>query len=522
MLLVNGSPTANKTVWQQTLTVNANTEYEFEVWITSLYSVNPALLQFSINGIVVGDSISADNVVCNWRRFSVTWNSMNNTSATIAVVNKNTVILGNDFAIDNISFATSILVADTVRIQVEDIPVVMAEPDSLVCPLSQVQLRASGANSYTWSPATGLSSANSANPVATITGPVTYYVTAVSPAGCKGMDSVVIGVLQQPNVVVNSSTAHLCKGDSLPLKATGATAYKWSPVAGLSNAFIADPVVSPASTTWYKVVGTGQNGCTDADSVLVQVSARPVFAVTPTSARLCMGESLPITASGGTSYSWFPAAGLNVTNLPNVVASPLQTTAYRVAISDSVCKVVDTLTVSISVNKGASVSAISSNDISCDNPGTQLVASGAQSYIWQPATGLSSTTIANPVAQPTVSTVYIVTGTDTDGCKGVDSVSVIVNTSGGSLLYQMPNAFTPNGDGNNDCFGMRKWGSIDVVYFQIFNRWGQVIYSSASPNACWDGTVNGQPQTTGNYMYRLHVKTLCGEVKRSGSVMLVR
>lgn len=105
MMIVNGASVANVVVWQQTVTVQPNTDYIFSIWFTSVYPDNPGKLNFSINGSSLGSPILLTSGTPDWENFTVRWNSSNNTSAVIGVVNQNTVTSGNDFAIDDIVFA---------------------------------------------------------------------------------------------------------------------------------------------------------------------------------------------------------------------------------------------------------------------------------------------------------------------------------------------------------------------------------------------------------------------------------
>lgn len=92
MMLVNGDPLPDVNVWKQTVTVIPNTNYAFSTWIQALYPPNPAQLSFFINGSDIGNLITASLPTCTWTQFYTTWNSGNNTSATISIVNKNTFV----------------------------------------------------------------------------------------------------------------------------------------------------------------------------------------------------------------------------------------------------------------------------------------------------------------------------------------------------------------------------------------------------------------------------------------------
>jgi gliding motility-associated-like protein len=167
------------------------------------------------------------------------------------------------------------------------------------------------------------------------------------------------------------------------------------------------------------------------------------------------------------------------------------------------------------------VVASKSNDVGCSSDKSTLTASGAASYSWTPVSTLSNPLIASPVATPTDTTKYIVTGTDINGCVNKDSVTVNVSTIGKSL-YLMPSAFTPNGDGLNDCYGIKYWGAIEKLDFSIYNRWGERVFQTSNPTACWDGTWRGEKQDAAIYVYVIKAVTACGDAYKKGTFALIR
>ncbi len=121
MMVVNGAGTPNLNVWCQTITVQPNTIYAFETWVTSVVASSPAFLQFSINGSTIGPIFQAPGTTCQWVQFTATWDSGSNTSATICIVNQNTTLGGNDFALDDISFKEVCVLTDEMTITVNPI-----------------------------------------------------------------------------------------------------------------------------------------------------------------------------------------------------------------------------------------------------------------------------------------------------------------------------------------------------------------------------------------------------------------
>lgn len=120
MLVVDGSPVANEEVWCQTIDVKADKNYAFSAWLTSVNPMNPAALQFSINGEPIGQVFRASSRVCQWRQFYEIWNAEGATEAEICIVNQNTNPAGNDFALDDFAFfELEEVLRDTVVVLIE-------------------------------------------------------------------------------------------------------------------------------------------------------------------------------------------------------------------------------------------------------------------------------------------------------------------------------------------------------------------------------------------------------------------
>lgn len=392
-------------------------------------------------------------------------------------------------------------------------------PDIAICQGSSVQLNATGAASYSWSPATGLSSATVANPVATPANTTRYYVTGTSASGCVSTDNVLVTVNPTPTVTVTDDKL-VCENTPVQLLATGGANYNWSPAAGLSSATIANPVATATVNTKYVVTVGSSQGCTAKDSVFLTVRKPGQFTVTP-STGVCINKTMQLTAGGGDLYAWTPSGTLSNPTIANPIASPLQTTIYSVTIQDTVCVLTNTLSTTLTVNPLPSIKVTKSNDIDCSSSNSQLLATGGVQYVWDTDPTLDNLNIRNPLASPTVATIYKVTGTDANGCINRDSIQVEVTTNNKSD-YLMPSAFTPNKDGLNDCFGIKYWGAIREVDFSIYNRWGQLVFKTKNPGGCWDGTVDGVPQDPDVFVYIIKAKTGCGDVFRKGTFSLIK
>ncbi|MDI3321660.1 gliding motility-associated C-terminal domain-containing protein [Pinibacter soli] len=411
---------------------------------------------------------------------------------------------------------------DSITVNVVAVPTVAMSKDTAICSGSSIVLKtqATSTNKYDWSPATTLDNPSIANPTAKPAAKTTYTVKA-SNEGCAANGQVTIDILPLPTIVKSNDTT-ICIPGSAQLKASGGVSYKWYPVLGLSNALIANPVATTNNSTYYKVQVTDANNCSKLDSVLVKVLPKPVFAIDPGNPALCINDSLLVTASGGDVYQWTPATNILNTNNAAATVFPNATTDYVVTITNKVCNVTDVLTAHIKVNPLPTISMRKSNDIDCINPSTNIAASGGIEYKWWPAEYLNDPTAISPVASVLQNTEFYVEVTDKNTCSNTDSIMVNV-THDGENLFVVPNAFTPNGDGQNDCFNIRHWGvNNKLIDFSIYDRWGTKVWATSNIADCWDGTFKGQPEPGGGFVYIIHAKTICGDIVRKGMVMLVR
>jgi hypothetical protein len=231
-----------------------------------------------------------------------------------------------------------------------------------------------------------------------ITTTSTYYVDATN-TGCTTFSrTAVTATIYSVPTASAGSDATICNGDNTQLNGSGGTSYSWNPTSGLSAANVYNPVASPAVTTAYTLVVTDANTCTASDAVTVYVN--PVYSINNSQA-ICQGNSYSIN---GHTYT---IAGTYHDTLPSIHGC------------DSI--IVTQLTVNTlpTANAGSYVRI-------CKGHNTQLNATGGSSYNWSPATGLTASNIANPVASPDTTTTYMVTVSDLNSCTDSDTLTVIV------------------------------------------------------------------------------------------------
>jgi len=313
---------------------------------------------------------------------------------------------------------------DSVTVTIASPPDLDAGPTASICLGEAVQLHASGATSFSWSPADELSCADCPDPVARPTTTTTYTVTGIDSIGCAATDTVSVIVGTSISALVTGQTS-ICPGDSAQLHASGGNTFSWSPSTGLSCADCPDPVARPTTTTTYSVTVTGSGNCvgTDSASITVSVLDKPVISIDGIT-EICTGSSTNLVASGGTAYRWSPQNGLSCADCPDPIASPLSTTTYSVVVaSPDGC--VDSASTTVVVHTPPALDLGGDRSI-CAGAPEQLHATGADSYLWSPSTGLSCVDCPDPIATPSSTTTYHITGLDTFGCSASDSITITV------------------------------------------------------------------------------------------------
>ncbi|RMG25750.1 MAG: PKD domain-containing protein [Bacteroidetes bacterium] len=311
-------------------------------------------------------------------------------------------------------------------IEVFELPTAEAGTAAPLCGGDSVQLQGSGTGNglrYSWSPASGLSDAGIAQPLAAPAATTTYTLTVTNANGCTSRDTVTVRVLPPPQVFAGNDTA-ACAGGGLQLQAQApdAVSYHWEPAALLDNPDSPTPSVLllDSAVTFVLEVQTA-NGCVGLESVLV---GRFDIEITPDTS-LCAGESVQLQAQGsnGGNLLWSPATGLDDPSSPSPLASPDVTTTYTLTGNFGGCNISKSVRVEVLPPPQAEAGP---NDTLCAGQSVQLLGSGGQQYAWSPAAGLSDPALANPVASPAATTTYTLTVTDANGCSSTDALTLTV------------------------------------------------------------------------------------------------
>lgn len=428
MLLVNGAEQQNVKVWSQTVAVMPNTNYAFTAWLQTITTTNLAEIQFSINGQLLDNIITANMTSCVWNQFSTAWNSGANTTATISIVNMNTGYSGNDFALDDLFFAPVLMRTDTLKVTVRQRPEINLGPDATICKDSTLQLNTNSAADalVKWSPALYLSDPDSQRPTTRPLQTITYVAEAATANGCSSKDTLTVSVLDKP-VITLIPNATICQGESVMLstQSTAATTFSWSPAIALSDPGAASPIASPVTPTTYFLTA-GNAGCYTTGSVQVHVQPSPrITMISDTT--VCANTAVQLYASGGTEYHWYPAAGLSSVSVAAPVATIAAGTRYTVRVKGANgCSATDSVQLSVFPKPSFKLTPL--NPSLCQGDTMELRASGGDEYQWNADVLLSAPDADIALVNPTTTMQYkVVIRSNT--CNVEDSLFTVVQVS---------------------------------------------------------------------------------------------
>lgn len=397
--------------------------------------------------------------------------------------------------------------------------------DTLICVGDSLKLFSSVSGVvpvYSWSPVSNISNPNIANPTVFPTDTTTYFLN-VNDKGCINNDSIKVNVIPFVTAFAGNDTT-ICRGDSIILNAvTNGLYFSWSPTASLNDAAIKNPLAFPLTTTTYSLLSS-VGKCNASGNITVRVVPYPTaFAGLDTA--ICFGNTTQLNANiTGSQFTWSPANSLQNSHSLNPIAGPQTTTTYILTVNDTLgCPKPATDSVTIKVIPP--IKAFAGNDTTIvENQPLQLNATGGTIYTWSPTTGMNDPNIPNPIviitnAPQTI--VYRVRVSVPELCFAFDDIKVTVFKTVPSIF--IPTAFTPNHDGLNDILKPILAGMKNLRFFRVFNRWGQLVYSTSEIGKGWNGTLSGAEEPSGTYVFEAEAEDYLGNlVFKKGTVVLIR
>ena len=335
--------------------------------------------------------------------------------------------------------------------------------------------------------------------VLTVTDGVTFDDTTIN-----------ITVTPGPTVTGTSSLpSPICAGDAITLTGGGAVTYTWD------NGVIDGVPFTPLASTNYTVTGTDGSGCTGTAVVMITLTnCQPMLAGFSYNDNICVNDCITFTdTTTGNPVSWAwdfgGGASPNTSTDQNPIVCFNSAGTFNIQLTATDAFGANSSTTnSISVFDVPTVNATLDSIIDIGGMAELLsTGSGPGTYLWTPPSGdIDCDTCSSTFARPEVNTTFTVTFSDVNGCKAQDTVMILVNFIEG---IGVPQAFSPNGDGNNDILFVKGFGIVSMN-FAIYNQYGQQVFESSDQNIGWDGKFRTRDENPGVFVWVLEYTLING------------
>ncbi len=515
-----------------TIWVDITKDFGTVVSDTVIITMNPLPIaelgdnKYICPGDILNLSAGTENDVVNWSTLSGNYSELDTNSFVYSFFNDDEIFV-------QLTDSDGCTGNDTVAVFMNDIPQIDLVNDTSICKFDTIHLTPDNTNdSINWySFQQELLLAGSISIERYIDKTDTLIIEAYNNLQCTNYDTIIIRARELP-VADAGEDQLVCEGYDIvigPESPNENYNYLWSPNEHIDDIHLANPTVNPVVDSKYYVEVTDQFGCSDHDSVFVQINPQGVFDI-GSDTSICPGGTVVLggdpTAEGSIlpyAYKWSPTESLSGFTTANPVAFPEETTTYTLIIYTGECPV-DTLEAAVTVHPLPEIS-IMNDTLAGYQEDIQLWANGGVEYEWNPKEFLDNPYIQNPVANLDQTTNFTVQVTNTYGCSDTAGVKIMVKNE----LF-IPDLFTPNNDGKNDYFKVYGFG-IKELHLTVYNQQGIIVFESSRLdeilNTGWNGEMNGNPVKEGKYFWKMNGTFYNGQKvlfngKNTGVVTILR
>jgi gliding motility-associated-like protein len=535
MMIVNASFDAGKFYQAKVDNLCPGSKLSFSAWIANLEptsSTDPLdpIVKFEITSAVSGQVLGSFTTATITRHTSLTWEQYGfsftlpsgETSVILTMYNNQIGGLGNDLTLDDIEFNLC-GPQNSVSIQggfqngnttCQQSSITMngtVEPGFYASPVYQWQ---SSTDSLSWTDVPGATQTNYSIPSVQVSDG-RYYRLLIAESGsigltnCRTVSKILHLIVFGPQPVNFQNKNQFCERDTMVLNCiTPASHYLWTGPAGFTanTQSVSIPNISVSNQGLYLVDLVTAGGCQSSGITNIGILPNTLNTPLDDTKLLCNGETVSYNAYDPSivSYLWSTGA-----RNPDVTLTDAG--IYWLEVRDANCRLRDSVVITTKVTP---VVHIGNDTTVCVSETLLLNAedSQADSYLWQDGSTM-------PYFEVSDSGRYSVTVTN--GC-GSASGEVLVNYMECSDQVFVPTAFTPNGDHLNDVLKGRAYFRVETYNFRVFNRWGQLVFSTTSIQSGWDGRIAGKEAPSGNYVWTIIYRRNGVQRQEHGTVVLIR
>jgi gliding motility-associated-like protein len=568
-MLINASYQPSVFYTQTVTGLCPSTQYQFAAWVLNMAAISGQILPdltFTIektDGTIL-QSLQTGNIpaplTVTWYQYAFYFTTPPGVSSVvIQIANNAPGGDGNDLALDDITFRTA---GPQINVSMNG----HAGDTLTLCPSASnaqaftstvqscyastaYQWQESTDNGATWGNVTGATGTTyTANP--TTAGNYQYRLAAaqtgnIGISSCQVVsapDSIVVLPISNPALSIATDSTYVCADSMASFNATptdgGPTPmYQWTlngnPVGSNSPAYssttlangdqVSCTLTSDAACLAYPTAASNTISLNVVPHVVsaltIGVSANPICQDSPVTI-----TGTPVNGGSTPGYEWWINGQPQNANGPTFTDSLLENGDVVTASLNSSLQCSDPVGSNAITMTVYAVPTVNLPQDTAIAPGASLtlnptITGQIASYEWDPGNSLNNPTIADPVASPQYTTTYALTVLNVLGCSATAKELVVVFYG-----LHMPTAFTPNGDGHNDIFMVPPSLHVTITQFKVFNRWGQMVFSTSDAGQGWDGTLNGRDQPVGAYTWEVEYfdPLLKKYMAQKGTVTLMR
>ncbi|MBK8088223.1 MAG: gliding motility-associated C-terminal domain-containing protein [Chitinophagaceae bacterium] len=535
MMVVNADFTAGKFYETTVNNLCIGSKLYFSAWVANLIPLgnnNPLdpILRFEISSAISGTVLSSFLTPAIPRFSAFTWTQYGfnfnlppgESSVILRIFNNQVGGLGNDLCLDDIEFT---LCGPAIAPALSG----TYQNGSDACTGSNISIAGNVAPGFYTTPTYQWQFNDGMNGWVNIPGAITsnYSITNaqvansgtyrllvaengnINSANCRSVSSLIPVNVYAPFVPILQTNEPICENDTLRISTIStALQYSWKNTVTTfpsTTNTLQIPSATLADAGAYSLDVVTNGGCTSTGFINVAVQANQLQRIIPFDDLLCDGMTLFIDADqpGAISYLWNDG----ITSSQRVVADA---GVYSLLTSDGVCKRTDSFRITTNVTPVVNLgidTTLCYNELLVLNAASPV----ADTYLW-------STNVTDSAITVNTAGTYSVLVENRCGIAG-DDIKVLYEDCANIIF--VPNAFTPNNDRLNDVLKAKAYFKVDEFSMKIFNRWGQMIFSSNSLHTGWDGTVKGQQAPPGMYTWVIQYKRSNKVYNQKGTVLVI-
>lgn len=324
---------------------------------------------------------------------------------------------------------------------------------------------------------------------------------------------------------INVADTSVCEGTTISFQnsSLGATTYNWNFGDGSTSTTQSPTHLFAPGTYKVTLATSGLHGCKDTTEQYIIVSKYPTLTVS-NDTTICFGGNAFLKVVSDKPIQWVPSTYLSSPAISNPISNATESIKYIVFATEPVSQCFKKDSIEVTVQKRPVIDIETESGTFVAGRPIQIIVNTEEgaTFKWTPTDFLSCSNCPDPISTARLNTSFNLEVKDKNNCFKIDTV-VNISIKEGEKAFDVPSAFTPSGTEPNNIFKVQGYNVKQLLEFKIYNRWGNMVFSSTDVSKGWDGTYQGKPQPVDSYVYTIKVETFDGIIEtKTGTILLLR